>query len=266
MVARYSAGLTVSGFVSGNADVNCDNTININDALVIARYTANQATICPGKTITPTPTPTPTVTTITGSEVVLIGDSVIALSHEITNDLNILARNNKVIASSDKFREAAVSGMRLAGGGSPTVPQQYANAKAQSPVKWIIMDGGGNDCLQGSCSSPVTSSCADLANAATAARNLLNQMGTDNIKSVIYFFYYDATGSLQEKLNVLRPMIQNIVTSTTKPKCYFLDLRPVFSGHPEYLISDGIHPSTSGSQAIANAIWDIVQKNNFFSN
>jgi hypothetical protein len=82
--------------------------------------------------------------------------------------MNTLARNDHVLAANDSFRDNSVSGTRLAGGMSPQIPQQYANAKAAGPVKWVFMDGGGNDCLQGSCPSPVTSSCTDLVNAANA--------------------------------------------------------------------------------------------------
>jgi hypothetical protein len=63
LVARYAAGLPASGFVVGNADANCDHSVNINDALVIARYAASMGTICPGTIVTPTPTPTATPTT-----------------------------------------------------------------------------------------------------------------------------------------------------------------------------------------------------------
>jgi lysophospholipase L1-like esterase len=94
-------------------------------------------------------------------------------------------------------------------------------------------------------------------------------MGTDGVVKVLYFFYPDPVGSsydsLKAKLEVLRPMIQNVVTSSTKPVCYWLDLRPTWNGHPEYT-SDGIHPTSAGSQATANAIWAVMQQNNFFGN
>jgi lysophospholipase L1-like esterase len=77
MLARYVAALPVSGFNSGNADTNCDGGININDALVIARYAASMGTICPGATVTATPTrtPTPTPTNVI-SKIMPLGDSI----------------------------------------------------------------------------------------------------------------------------------------------------------------------------------------------
>jgi hypothetical protein len=220
----------------------------------------------PGPTNVSTPTPTGGSTTVSGNQVLVIGESFIAMSHEITRNLETLARNAGILPANESFIDNSVSGTRLSGGISPTIPQQYANAGGG--IKWVIMDGGGNDCLQGSCSNPPNSSCQDLVNARNAASTLLNQMGNDGVVKVLYFFYPEPIGSsftdLKARLDVLRPMIQNVVNSTTNPQCYWLDLRPVWDGHPEYT-SDGIHPTSAGSQATANAIWEVIQNNNFFS-
>ncbi len=227
-----------------------------------------------GPTGTPAPTAVPTATptgssTISGNQVIVIGESFIAMSHEITRNLETLARNAGILPSGQSFIDNSVSGTRLSGGISPQIPQQYANGNTGKTVRWVIMDGGGNDCLQGSCSTPPTSSCTDLVNATNAARTLLTQMGNDGVVKVLYFFYPEPVGSsydaLKAKLDVLRPMIQNVVSSTAKPVCYWLDLRPVWNGHPEYT-SDGIHPTSAGAQATANAIWQVIQQNNFFGN
>ena len=200
----------------------------------------------------------------------VIGESFIAMSHEITRNLQQSMRDAGVISASDTIRDNSVSGMRLAGGGSPTIPQQYANGAAAGQVRYVVMDGGGNDCLQGSCSNPPTSSCADLQNAVTAARNLLTKMAADGVRKVVYFWYPDPQsdlGGLQAKLNVLRPMIQDLVVNSVNPKCYWLDLRPVFAGkYSQYITADGIHPTSAGCKATADAIWSLMQQNNFFGN
>lgn len=274
-VAQHYVGMTPAGFDAGKADVDCNGTINIVDALQIAQLYVGLITqfSCPVTTPVPTPvvTPTPTtgpVGTITGSEVLFIGESFIALSHQIPSFVAQHVRNAGLMASGDNFRDNSVSGMRLAGGGSPTIPQQYANGVQAGPVRYVIMDGGGNDCLGGSCSNPPTSSCTDLQNAVNAARTLLTRMGNDGVKNVIWFWYPDAQqdlGGLQAKLNVLRPMIQQVVESSVNPKCYWLDLRPVFAGkYSQYIMSDGIHPTTAGCQATADAIWNLAQQVNFF--
>ncbi len=273
LIAQYYVGLT-SNLDLSVADTNGDGTVNIVDALRIAQLYVGLVgeLTCPTTTAVPTTAPTATpggTTTISGNQVIVIGESFIAMSHEITRNLETLARNAGILPSGQSFIDNSVSGTRLSGGISPQIPQQYANGNTGKTVRWVIMDGGGNDCLQGSCSTPPTSSCTDLVNATNAARTLLTQMGNDGVVKVLYFFYPEPVGSsydaLKAKLDVLRPMIQNVVSSTAKPVCYWLDLRPVWNGHPEYT-SDGIHPTSAGAQATANAIWQVIQQNNFFGN
>jgi endoglucanase len=56
VIARYSVGLNPSPFNSGVADVNCDDSINIVDALVIAQYYVGLISDFPCTSTTPTPT------------------------------------------------------------------------------------------------------------------------------------------------------------------------------------------------------------------
>ena len=194
----------------------------------------------------------------------VIGDSFFALSGAITNDLEVHARAAGALGSNENYRENAVSGTRLAGGFSPTIPEQYANGRQAGSVKVVIMDGGGNDMLQGSCSNPPNSSCADIQNAVNAANSLMNQMAADGVESVIYAFYPDPVGNstLQARLDVLRPLMQQVSGNSPVPTSLFLDLRSVWQGHySEYALSDGIHPTAAGSQATADAIWNLMQQN-----
>jgi len=269
LIAQYSVGRNPADFDKGAADVNADGSINISDALLVVQYYVGiiNNLSCKGPTVTPTPTPT-TQTKVKGSEVLVIGESFIAMSHEITGNLQTNARNAGIINANESFRDNSVSGTRLSGGISPNIPQQYQNAIQQGPVKYVIMDGGGNDCLQSG--GTASSSNPELQNAVSAAQTLLNKMKSDGVVKVIYFFYPEPQGSyfgdLKAKLDVLRPMIQNVVNSTSNPKCYWLDLRPVFEGkYSQYITSDGIHPTSAGCKATADAIWKVVQQNNFFS-
>jgi lysophospholipase L1-like esterase len=98
----------------------------------------------------------------------------------------------------------------------------------------------------------------------TATKNLFVQMGKDSVESVVFFFYPEnqKNPTQRAKIDVLRPLLQNICTSSVSPKCYGVDLRPVFVGHfDEYVLSDGIHPTAAGSQATAEAIWSVMQEN-----
>lgn len=200
----------------------------------------------------------PNTTKIKGSEVLVIGDSFLALSHDITKRLEQNAMNAGILDSNDKFRDLSVSGTMLSGGTSPNIPTQYQNGVNAGTVKYVIMDGGGNDCLAG-----------NVNNAVTAAKTLLDQMAKNNNIKVFYLFYPDPVGnlasSLKPKLDTLRPQIQDLVTKSITPKAYFLDLRPTFEGkYSTYIMSDGIHPTTAGSNAAADAIWAEMQKVGFF--
>jgi lysophospholipase L1-like esterase len=199
-----------------------------------------------------------------GSEVLLIGDSFIALSRDISEDLNTLARNAGTLEAGESYRDSSVSGTQLSGGISPQIPQQYVNAQRQGPVKVVIMDGGGNDMLNNTCSDPPTASCQAIQNAVAAVEDLFSTMGDDGVESVVYFFYPEnqTNATQRAKIDVLRTLLQEVCTSAVSPKCYGVDLRPVFVGHfTEYILSDGIHPTAAGSQATAEAIWASMQQN-----
>ncbi|CUH92859.1 dockerin type I domain-containing protein [Herbinix luporum] len=195
---------------------------------------------------------------IKGSEVVVIGDSFLAMSHDITKRLEEHAKREGILDANDSFRDLSVSGTMLSGGISPDIPTQYRNALRSGTVKYVIMDGGGNDCIAG-----------NVDRAAEAARNLINEMGRNGTIKVFYLFYPDPVGGLagmlKPNLDRLRPQIQNIVSSSTTPKGYFYDLRPTFEGkYSSYIMSDGIHPTREGSYAAADAIWEEMKRVGFF--
>lgn len=196
---------------------------------------------------------------IKGSEVLVIGDSFLAMSKEITKRLEQNAKNAGMMDANDHFRDNSVSGTMLNGGISPTIPTQYQNGVNSGTIKYVIMDGGGNDSMMGSVDGAINS-----------FNTLIKQMQKDGIVKLFYLFYPDAqgglAGTLNPNLNRLRPIIQSTVTQSTAPKGYFLDLRPTFDGkYSQYILSDGIHPTQAGSYAAADAIWAEMQKVGFFA-
>ncbi len=203
---------------------------------------------------------------INGSDVMVIGDSYFALSGEIVRALENEARNAGVLGANDRFRNNPVSGATLANNG---IPSQYANGISSGKVKYVIMDGGGNDCLQGWTPAPYNESTPFIKNATDAVTNLLKQMKGDGVVKVFYLFYPNPNGDLnglKGKLDALRPIMQSTVANAAvKPETYFFDIRPTWDGHlSEYTLSDGIHPTTAGSVATAKAMWAEMQKVNFF--
>jgi lysophospholipase L1-like esterase len=202
--------------------------------------------------------------TTKGKDVLLIGDSFIALSRDITKDLIAIARDDGALAVSDSYRDNSVSGTQLFGGISPQIPVQYASGEKDAPAKVVVMDGGGNDMLNNTCSDPPTESCQAIQSAVTAVKDLFVQMGKDGVETVVYFFYPEnqKNATQRAKIDVLRTQLQEVCYSSVSPRCYGVDLRPVFDGHfTEYVLSDGIHPTAAGSQASAEAIWSVMKQN-----
>ncbi len=191
--------------------------------------------------------------TTKGNEVVFIGESFIALS-SIAADTSALARQNGSLEQGDSYLDYSVAGTRL---GDGAIPGQYTSAANSNPIRFVLMDGGGNDCLQaGDSNSPIT-----------AAESLFEEMAQDGVEKVVYFFYPDpvgnfAGGGLKPCLDELRPKMKAVCDGLTAPKCYWLDLRETsWSGNEASYTSDGIHPNAQGSQVTAQAIWDVMVEN-----
>lgn len=188
-----------------------------------------------------------------GSEVLMIGESFIAATHEITHEIERQARANGSLDENESYRDNSISGTTLAGGGN-SIPNQYQNGVNQGPVKYVLMDGGGNDCLQAN----------NPDGALSAAEGLFQAMAENGTEKIVYFFYPDPIGSqfnsLKSCLDTLRPQMKAMCDGLTSPTCYWLDLRDTWNGHGEYT-QDGIHPTTAGSVATGQAIWDVMVEN-----
>jgi len=187
-----------------------------------------------------------------GKEVAVIGESFIAASHRITQQIETRAKAAGALAQSERYVDNSVSGTTLA---NNQIGSQYTKAvQSSGTIKYVLMDGGGNDCL-----------INNNGNAAlSAATTLFQTMAQNNTQKVVYFFYPDPIGSnfasLKTCLDSLRPQMKAICDGLTSPKCYWLDLREVWNGHSEYT-QDGIHPTTAGSNATGDAIWEVMVEN-----
>jgi len=195
------------------------------------------------------------------NEVLLIGDSFFASSHQITAYLEDLARSAGVLPTGERYRDnshQAANGLALAGNG---IAAQYDAGISESAVRVVIMNGGGADVLLGSCDT-LDATCPLLVDAAAAAGELLSKMSTDGVEHVVYAFYPDPVDAgVRAKMDVLRPLIQAVCENNTDVACHWLDLRPTFAGRYDQLIqSDGLNPTAAGSRVTARAIWDVMQQ------
>lgn len=220
----------------------------------------------------------------TGSEVVMIGDSYFALSEttsppagEITEHLQGLATAAGALAAGDTYRHYYASGANLAtnysGSTIPPIPTQFASAVSANPdIKYVIMDGGGNDillentsCILAAATTPISDTCKSaVQNALTAATTLFQSMKTAGVEKIVYFFYPHLPTTRFPSVNVMidyaYPLVQAACQSSPVP-CEFIDTRPAFNGNDaSYIGPDDIHPTTAGSDAIADLIWGMMKQ------
>lgn len=195
---------------------------------------------------------------VPANQVLLLGDSFFASSHQITAYLEDLARAAGTLSAGDRYRDNSrliANALALRGTG---IADEYSAAIAEAPVDVVIMNGGGADVLGAACATP-DPSCPALAAAATAASALFAQMAQDGVQHVIYAFYPDPVdANLRAVMDAFRPLAQSACAASPVP-CAWLDLRPVFAGHyAEYVQADGLNPTAAGSQASAAAIWTLM--------
>lgn len=187
----------------------------------------------------------------TSVDTMIIGDSVFALSGDIhkflERDLN------------KKIDTHARSGCQMIGGNvlcprTSAIPRQYANASKRG-IKTVIFNGGGNDIQLNSCAPSLTRCMTLLNSLETEIATLVRQMKADGIQNIIFLGYYNASG---DKAN-LREI--NEYSMNYKARNYpamgvkFVDVRAAFNGNEgSYLLRDGIHPTATGSQVLADLI------------
>jgi lysophospholipase L1-like esterase len=188
-------------------------------------------------------------TKIKGNDVLVNGDSFFAMSGEIKKFLEKHAREDGVIAQSESFRNAAVSGAVLT-----AIMNQYQQVNPK-PI-YVIQDAGGNDCLFGT-----------PDNAKNNCQAFLDKMKAGGTKKVLWMRYPEPMGtgreSLKKNLDALMPEIEKMCKASRDPQVLWVDLRPVWGSTQSYT-TDGIHPTTAGSQATADAFWKAIKDSNFF--
>jgi hypothetical protein len=189
-----------------------------------------------------------------GKEVLFIGESFVAAS-SIPEETTKLARAAGSLTANDSYVDKSVSGTWIGNGASNSIPNQYRDNS--SGVRFVLMNGGGNDCWQGGEPS-------DRTAALDAAEELFGDMGENGVEKVVYFFYPDPIGSqfadLTACLDLLRPDMKALCDAQASPKCYWVDLRETWNGHPEYT-SDGIHVANPGNAPTAAAIFESMVEN-----
>jgi hypothetical protein len=186
---------------------------------------------------------------VQASEVLWIGDSWITMTGTQHTGVRDLARAAGAIGPNDDYVVVAIGGTTMA-----MIADQYNTREAgATKVKVLIMDGGGWDTILAGGSD------ASVASAGEAFRQHLAKVASDGtVKHIIYFLYPELVTI--PGVAALRPVMQQACTASTVP-CHFLDLQPLWVGHPEYTDGTNIQASEAGSQVIAREIWAIMQLN-----
>ena len=125
------------------------------------------------------------------------------------------------------------------------------------------MNGGGNDVLQGNIGAcrEFNRSCQRAIEGALAqGEELFKTMEADGVKDVVYLGYYYTkgliAGGLDEALDYAMVKISELCEDSMYINCVVVDPRSAFKGRTGLITLDGIHPSTRGSNILADLIWE----------
>jgi hypothetical protein len=121
--------------------------------------------------------------------------------------------------------------------------------------------------------SPTIPDCQKIVDKAIeAGKSLFLHMADKGVKDAVYFFYphvplgtpvggTDPNGMLDYALPKIKAACDGALQTSTaanpaKPiRCHFVDMVPVFEGHPDFFAPTDIHPNPTGSKAMATAVW-----------
>jgi len=196
--------------------------------------------------------------TPTESDVQIVGDSVFDLSGEIQTDLKTL--------TGKMYKDRSVSGAKIA-----AIQSQLNTAVGRTTLRTVIADGGANDILQGSMdcdTDPLTQGCIDvldyIGDKMVAMFDTMYSKSPDNC---VWLGYYHVKGSEIEKNEAIDSAYSDIYpsifgTQYTGFKATLVD--PRSSIVDSDIKSDDIHPTSSGSQKLANLIYNTMKSGGMY--
>ncbi len=194
-----------------------------------------------------------------GADVLILGDVLIELSI-YTAQLEKAAVAAGSLASGEHYRNQAAGKSSLLATGPMSIDSEYTTARANGPARVIVMDGGATDVLTGQCAGMLNADCPAAQAAVSGAEQLFARFAQDGVEHVVYFFYGDPVDNeaLKDGLDLMRGLLQNACGRSPVP-CHWLDLRPVFSGHDEYVGAEGLVFTDAGATAAAAASYSFMQ-------
>jgi hypothetical protein len=198
---------------------------------------------------------------LAASDVMLLGDVVIELSTFAT-ELESLAQSAGALGADEHYRNYATAALSFLAQNQFSMSMQYDAARAEGGARVVVMDGGATDVLNLPCGTQPAADCPAVVAALQGAEALFQRMAADGVEDVVYFFYPDTTMNpgLRAGIDTLRPLLEN-ACGRSPVTCHWLDLRPTFAGHPDYLVGvDGIVFGGAGALAGASAVWSLMRE------
>jgi hypothetical protein len=155
----------------------------------------------------------------------------------------------------EEVADYSLWGVNMTGGTYKDVYGQYDTAKQEMPgMTSVVFDGGSND-IASECTEAERPECLeDVQTLLDEIGQLIDQMVGDGRNTIIYVGYYQLAGYFADWWPATNSLMDQIDPLCVDKGCIFLDLRPVFEGHPEWIDYDGVHLSLEGSIAVANEI------------
>lgn len=190
---------------------------------------------------------------VLASEVLWIGDSWIQIPGTQHTRVRDLARATGAIGPSEDYANEAAPATDMA-----AIAQQYRTQQSgATKVKVLLMDGGTWDPIAAQMMGDPIGPAIDNA-VSTFAAFLTEVASNGTVEHVVYFLMPELPTI--PGVATMRPLLQQACASSVVP-CHFLDLQPLWLGHPEYTARDGIQASEVGARVIADSIWAIMQSN-----
>jgi len=197
---------------------------------------------------------------LAATDVLILGDVLIELSI-FAQQLEKAAVDSGNLTAGQHYRNEAAGASSLLATGPQSIDSEYTGALADGPARVIIMDGGATDVLTGQCAGMLNPDCPAARAAVNGAEQLFARFAADGVEHVVYFFYGDPVGNptLKDGLSLMRTLLRNACGRSPVP-CHWLDLRPTFADHPEYVGVEGLVFTDAGATAAAAATFAFMQK------
>jgi hypothetical protein len=190
---------------------------------------------------------------VSAAEIVWIGDSWIFMPGTQLTRVRDLARTANAIGPNEDYVNASAAATTM----SAIAGQYSAREAGATKVKVLLMDGGTWDTIVANMQGGSVSTAAMTA--ATAFDQLLTEIKSDGtVQHIVYYLTPELSGI--PGVAILRPLVQASCQQSAVP-CHFLDLQPLWAGHPEYTAQPGdTFASDAGGIALGDAIWSIMQQ------